>query len=81
MDAPALPFKAYAIFHARLYASSIQVFEPSPLIGGCRCTASPRQNLLTLVKGRLEVEGFVGIHIVLGIVLSHNLIDVPLRHP
>ena len=33
------------------------------------------------VEGRLEAVKFVEIHVVLGIVLSHNLVDVPLRNP
>lgn len=30
----------------RLNASPMQVFDPSPFVGGCLCTASPRQNLV-----------------------------------
>ena len=43
-DGAACPFSTAAIFHARLYESWTDVLEPSPLLGGCRCTASPAQN-------------------------------------
>src|SRR3954447_10170704 len=41
---PAWPRRTADSFQARLYASWMEVFEPRPFDGGCRCTASPAQN-------------------------------------
>ena len=49
------PATTCASFHARLYESWIDVLEPRPFVGGCRCTASPTQNTRPLRDRRRVV--------------------------
>jgi hypothetical protein len=59
----------------------MQVFEPRPLKGGCRWTASPRQNLGFRRQRCLDlgcrVRGEWGLHVAVGVVLSNDFVDVP----